>query len=349
MIVLDRILAVTEDVNVRNNRGETFLHVIAPGTETCKPSTVVLLFKNLQGKGFHFCQLDDTKRSFLERMLHETKFPLPSVELMLIHVNQVDRDFLLGHTANGGKLHLSWIREIAEEEPYGHWFVTLFYEYLIGRHLTRAGTGVTEMNQGTLAFPEASPNKMASSLHGAIMTIGRVESLVWEAACHDGPVLLSTCGFEEVLELMLKNGLGLHTHPRTGQTPLMAFLNQIAWVPHDPGFVERCVILFLGRVFFPVTSCLKISDKHGNQPLHYAAALGLPRVVEIFLGYGADERQRNQGEFTPIDMARHALRVRQSYFPGFAHLDDGLKQVILDLDARERTWRRNMNRYFANY
>jgi hypothetical protein len=96
--VLLCIMTLTTHLNVVNNRGETFFHVLDPSS--LAPRELAHLTKYLASRSFNFTHVDENGQSFIDRLLSYPSFNLESLESIFLHLPEPDRLTLLHHQHN---------------------------------------------------------------------------------------------------------------------------------------------------------------------------------------------------------------------------------------------------------
>ncbi|KAL2167330.1 hypothetical protein VTG60DRAFT_1400 [Thermothelomyces hinnuleus] len=281
--ILLMILKRTDDVQMINHRGETFLHVYdPPENPRMRPVSFLNLIRTLRARGFDFCHRDVDKHTFLHHLVAKKAFPIETLYYVFREVGYGTARFLVANkSANGERLWHSVRRNLEQAAPKLHRIFGDEVEF-IRRYLPEFG----------------SEGKAPSTADTS--TIGS-DSI---ASIHPTEV----------------PALGLVFDPNEGnaqnvrRTPVMKLLRRAA--AGRAGVTDAELTAKLEHVFesaakaadFDMQSFLSKRDTEGNTALHYAAEFGLVPAVQFLCAKGASVNVFNNCGNTPLQLVKYAIQ-----------------------------------------
>ncbi|KAL2259802.1 hypothetical protein VTK26DRAFT_6387 [Humicola hyalothermophila] len=280
------IMRHTDDIQMINHRGETFLHVYDPPDEPrMRPVSFLNLIRNLRSRGFDFCHRDVEKRTFLHRLVARREFPIETLYYVFREVGQAAARFLVANkTANGERLWHSVRRNLEKTAPKLHRVFGDEVEF-IRRYL-----------------PEFSDSNVPSTAD------------------------TSTCGSDSVFSLHPADTAQLVDNPfdnldpndsnaqSVRRTPLMKLLRRAA---AGRGISDTELASKLEGVldtaskqpdFVDLHTYLAKRDTEGNTALHYASEFGLVPAVQFLCAKGAAVNVFNNCGNTPLQLVKFAIQ-----------------------------------------
>ncbi|KAK4150697.1 hypothetical protein C8A00DRAFT_17827 [Chaetomidium leptoderma] len=279
--ILLLILRRTDDVQMVNHRGETFLHVFdPPDNPHMRPVSFLNLIRVLRSRGFDFCHRDVDKHAFLHHLVAKRDFPIETLYHVFKEVGHGAARFLVSNkSANGERLWHSIRRNLEKASPKLHRIFGDEVEF-IRRYL-----------------PEFSEGRALSTADTS--TLGSDSSM----SIH--PTELPTLG------------LGLDPNDSNAQsvrrTPIMKLLRRAA---AGRGFSDTELTAKLESVFevvskqtdFEMRAYLGKRDTEGNTALHYASEFGLVPAVQFLCAKGAVVNVFNNCGNTPLQLVKFAIQ-----------------------------------------
>lgn len=279
--ILLMILKRTDDAQLINHRGETFLHVYdPPENPRMRPVSFLNLIRTLRARGFDFCHRDVDKHTFLHHLVAKKAFPIETLYYVFREVGYGTSRFLVANkSANGERLWHSVRRNLEQAAPKLHRIFGDEVEF-IRRYLPEFGT------EGR------APSTADTS------TIGS-DSLV---SIHP----------TEVPTLVLDPNESNAQNVR--RTPVMKLLRRAA--AGKAGVTDAELTAKLEQVFesaakaadFEMQSFISKRDTEGNTALHYAAEFGLVPAVQFLCAKGASVNVFNNCGNTPLQLVKYAIQ-----------------------------------------
>ncbi|KAL2015649.1 hypothetical protein VTK56DRAFT_5070 [Thermocarpiscus australiensis] len=270
------ILRHTDDVQITNHRGETFLHVYdPPGSPRMRPVSFLNLLRNLRSRGFDFCQRDVDKQTFLHHLVAKREFPIETLYYVFREVGHGAARFLVANkSASGERLWHSVRKNLEKTAPKLHRIFGDEVEF-IRRYL-----------------PEFSESKAPSTAD------------------------TSTCGSDSLISLPQADvylNPDDSSASAVRRTPLMKLLRRAA---AGRGLSDKELGAELESVLeaaakqpeVGLQSYLGQRDTEGNTALHYAAEFGLVPAVQFLLAKGADVNVFNNCGNTPLQLVKYAIQ-----------------------------------------
>ncbi|KAL2123665.1 hypothetical protein VTJ04DRAFT_30 [Mycothermus thermophilus] len=277
------ILKRTDEVQVINDRGETFLHVFdPPENPRMRPISFLNLIRTLRTRGFDFCHRDVEKQTFLHRLTARKEFPIETLYYVFREVGHGAARFLVANRcANGERLFDSVRRNLEQCAPKLHRIFGDEKEF-IRRYLPEFGDGKVPSTADTSTIGSDS----LMSIHPA------------EAA--------------PALHLPLDpNESNAH---KVRRTPLMKLFRRTAagrGPVSDAELTSKMEEIFevaSKAPEFDLKSYLGKRDTEGNTALHYAAEFGLVPAVQFLLSKGASVNVFNNCGNTPLQLVKFAIQ-----------------------------------------
>ncbi|KAL1837316.1 hypothetical protein VTJ49DRAFT_4038 [Mycothermus thermophilus] len=277
------ILKRTDEVQLVNLRGETFLHVFdPPEVPRMRPVSFLNLVRTLRGRGFDFCHRDVDKQTFLHNLVARKEFPIETLYYVFREVGHGAARFLVANrSANGERLWHSVRRNLELTQPKLHRIFGDEVEF-IRRYLPEFGEGKAPSTADTSTIGSDS----LMSIHPA------------EAA----PALY----------------LPLDPHESNAQkvrrTPLMKLFRRTA-AGRGP-ISDAELTAKMQEIFdaaskapeFDMKGYLGKRDTEGNTALHYAAEFGLVPAVQLLCTKGASVNVFNNCGNTPLQLVKFAIQ-----------------------------------------
>jgi ankyrin repeat protein len=279
--ILLLILKRTDEVQLVNSRGETFLHVFdPPENPRMRPVSFLNLVRTLRSRGFDFCHRDVDKHTFLHHIVAKKEFPIETLYYVFREVGHGAARFLVANkSANDERLWHSIRRNLEKTAPKLHRIFGDEVEF-IRRYL-----------------PEFSEGKAPSTADTS--TIGS------DSAMSIHPTELPT------------HNLALDPNESNAQkvrrTPVMKLLRRAA---AGRGMSDVELTNKLQDVFqaatkgtdFEMQSYLGKRDTEGNTALHYASEFGLVPAVQFLCVKGAGVNVFNNCGNTPLQLVKFAIQ-----------------------------------------
>jgi len=281
--VLLMILKRTDDVQLVNHRGETFLHVFdPPESPRMRPVSFLNLIRTLRSRGFDFCHKDVDKHTFLHHLVAKKDFPVETLYYVFREVGHGAARFLVANkSANGERLWHSVRRNLEKTAPKLHRIFGDEVEF-IRRYL-----------------PEFSSEGKAPSTADT-STIGS-DSLI---SIHP----------TEIPNLGLAMDPNESNAQNVRRTPVMKVLRRAA--AGRTGLSDAELTAKLETIFesaskatdFEMQSYLGKRDTEGNTALHYASEFGLVPAVQLLCAKGASVNVFNNCGNTPLQLVKYAIQ-----------------------------------------
>ena len=269
------ILRHTDDVQMINHRGETFLHVFdPPDAPPMRPASFLNLVRNLRSRGFDFCQRDVDKQTFLHPLAARREFPIETLYHIFREVGHGAARFLVANkSVNGDRLWHSVRRNLEKTAPKLHRIFGDEVEF-IRRYL-----------------PEFSDSKAPSTADNS--------------TCGSG----STISLHPAEPQFDPNDSSAQAVRRT---PLMKLLRRAAGRGlSDKELSSKLDSVYeaaLKQSDFDLHSFLGKRDTEGNTALHYAAEFGLVLAVQFLCTKGAAVNVFNNCSNTPLQLVKFAIQ-----------------------------------------
>jgi hypothetical protein len=279
--ILQMILKRTDDAQVVNQRGETFLHVFdPPEIPPMRPASFLNLIRTLRSRHFDFCHRDVDKHTFLHHLVAKKAFPIETLYYVFREVGHGAARFLVANkSANGERLWHSIRRNLEKSAPKLHRIFGDEVEF-IRRYL-----------------PEFSEGRALSTADTS--TIGS-DSL---ASIHptDLPTLNAPLDPNE------------SNAQKVRRTPVMKLFRRAA---AGRGMSDAELTAKLETIFeaaakqtdFDMKGYLGKRDTEGNTALHYASEFGLVPAVQFLCAKGASVNVFNNCGNTPLQLVKFAIQ-----------------------------------------
>ncbi|KAK4098920.1 ankyrin [Parathielavia hyrcaniae] len=280
--ILLMILKRTDDIQMVNQRGETFLHVFDPPQHPpMRPVSFLNLIRTLRSRHFDFCHRDVDKHTFLHHLVARKAFPIETLYYVFREVGHGAARFLVANKSAGGERLWHSVRTNLERSaPKLHRIFGDEVEF-IRRYL-----------------PEFSEGRTPSTADTS--TIGS-DSL---ASIHPTEV--------PALHLPVDPNEG-NAH-KVRRTPVMKLFRRAA---AGRGLSDAELTTKLGAIFdaapkqqteFSMKDYLGKRDTEGNTALHYAAEFGLVPAVQFLCAKGASVNVFNNCGNTPLQLVKFAIQ-----------------------------------------
>jgi len=282
--ILLMILKRTDEVQLVNHRGETFLHVFDPPENPhMRPVSFLNLIRTLRSRGFDFCHRDVDKHTFLHHFVAKKEFPIETLYYVFREVGYGAARFLVANkSANGERLWHSIRRNLEKAAPKLHRIFGDEVEF-IRRYL-----------------PEFSPEGKAPSTADT-STIGSDSSL----SIHPTEVPVLSLGAADPNDSNAQS---------VRRTPVMKLLRRAA--AGRAGLSDTELTAKLETIFdaaakvtdFDMQGYLGKRDTEGNTALHYASEFGLVPAVQYLCAKGASVNVFNNCGNTPLQLVKFAIQ-----------------------------------------
>jgi ankyrin repeat protein len=271
------ILRHTDDAQMVNHRGETFLHVYhPPESPRMRPVSFLNLIRKLRSQGYDFCLRDVDKNTFLQHLVAKKEFPIETLYYVFREVGHGAARFLVANrSADGERLWHSIRKNLEQACPKLHRIFGDEVEF-IRRYL-----------------PEFSDSRAPPSTADT-----------------------STCGSDSLISLHPAD-TSLDPNDSSAQavrrTPLMKLLRRAA---AGRGFTEKELSAKLESIFdaaskqegFDLHAFLAQRDTEGNTALHYAAEFGIVTAVQVLCAKGCSVNVFNNCGNTPLQLVKYAIQ-----------------------------------------
>ncbi|KAK4196444.1 hypothetical protein QBC40DRAFT_300317 [Triangularia verruculosa] len=275
------IIRHTDDLQMVNQRGETFLHVYDPPSQPkLRPVSFLNLVRVLRSRGFDFCLRDGEKHTFLHHIVSRREFPIETLYYVFREVGHGAARFLVASkAADGERLWHSVRRNLERTAPKLHRIFGDEVEF-IRRYL-----------------PEFSDSKAPSTGDN------------------------STCGSDSLYSLphhhqeaMAMGDPNDSSAQHVRRSPIMKLLRRAA--AGRTGFSDADLTKKLESIFetaskapdFDLHSYLVKRDTEGNTALHYASEFGIVTAVQFLCGRGANVNEFNNCGNTPLQLVKYAIQ-----------------------------------------
>ncbi|KAK4651034.1 hypothetical protein QC762_700480 [Podospora pseudocomata] len=275
------IIRHTDDLQMVNQRGETFLHVYAPPSQPrLRPVSFLNLIRVLRSRGFDFCLRDGEKHTFLHHIVAKEEFPIETLYYVFREVGHGAARFLVASkAADGERLWHSVRRNLERTAP----------------KLARIFGDEVEFIRRYL--PEFSDSKAPSTGDN------------------------STCGSDSLYslphhhqEVMTMNDPNDSSAQHVRRSPIMKLLRRAA--AGRTGFADTDLNKKLESIFetaskapdFELHAFLAKRDTEGNTALHYASEFGIVTAVQFLCGKGANVNVFNNCGNTPLQLVKYAIQ-----------------------------------------
>ncbi|KAK3301787.1 uncharacterized protein B0T15DRAFT_323585 [Chaetomium strumarium] len=283
--LLNLILRHTDDVQMVNHRGETFLHVFdPPENPRMRPVSFLNLIRNLRSRGFDFCHRDVEKQTFLHHLVARREFPIETLYYVFREVGHGAARFLVANkSVNGERLWHSVRINLERTAPKLH--------RIFGDEVEFVRRYVPEFS--------AEPNAPSTA---DTSTIGS-DSL---ASIHPN----ETAYYPNL-------NIPLDPHESNAQnvrrTPLMKLLRRAA---AGRGMTDQELTTKLENLLenaskhpeFDMQNYFGKRDTEGNSALHYASEFGLVPAVQFLCTKGAGVNVFNNCGNTPLQLVKFAIQ-----------------------------------------
>jgi len=279
--ILLMILKRTDDIQLVNHRGETFLHVFdPPDNPRMRPVSFLNLIRTLRSRGFDFCHRDVDKHTFLHHLVARKEFPIETLYHVFREVGHGAARFLVANkSANSERLWHSVRKNLEKSAPKLHRIFGDEVEF-IRRYL-----------------PEFCDGRAPSTADTS--TIGSDGSL----SIH--PTEAARVNF--TLDPNESNAQNVR------RSPVMKLLRRAA---SGRGLSDVELTSKLESIFeaatkqtdFEMQAFLGKRDTEGNTALHYASEFGLVPAVQFLCTKGASVNVFNNCGNTPLQLVKFAIQ-----------------------------------------
>ncbi|KAK4167744.1 hypothetical protein QBC43DRAFT_136812 [Cladorrhinum sp. PSN259] len=276
------IIRHTDDIQMVNERGETFLHVYdPPGQPNLRPVSFLNLVRCLRSRGFDFCHRDVDKRTFLHYLVAKKEFPVETLYYVFREVGHGAARFLVASKAtNGERLWDSVRRNLERTAPKLHRIFGDEVEF-IRRYL-----------------PEFSDSKAPSTAD--------------TSTC--GSDSLISLGYHAMSSYMAITDPNDSSAQNVRRSPLMKLLRRFASGRSslsDAELQAKLETLFEASnkaTDFDLQGYLGKRDTEGNTALHYASEFGIVTAVQFLCLKGANVNVFNNCGNTPLQLVKYAIQ-----------------------------------------
>ena len=282
--ILLMILKRTDEIQMVNHRGETFLHVFdPPDNPQMRPVSFLNLVRTLRSRGFDFCHRDVDKHTFLHHLVARREFPIETLYHVFREVGHGAARFLVANkSANGERLWHSIRRNLEKTAPKLHRIFGDEVEF-IRRYLPEFAEGRAPSTADTSTIGSES----FMSIHPT------------EAPLPPPP------GF--ALDPNESNAQNVR------RTPVMKLFRRAA---AGRGMSDVELSTKLTSIFevatkqtdFDMQGYLGKRDTEGNTALHYASEFGLVPAVQFLCAKGASVNVFNNCGNTPLQLVKFAIQ-----------------------------------------
>lgn len=278
------IIRHTDEIQVVNQRGETFLHVYdPPGTPPLRPVSFLNLIRILRSRGFDFCHKDADKHTFLHYLVAKREFPIETLYYVFREVGHGAARFLVANkSGDGERLWHSVRKNLEKTAPKLHRIFGDEVEF-IRRYL-----------------PEFSESKAPSTGDASTCGSDSLYSLP-HSYIHQSDVMM----IENPNDSSAQN---------VRRSPMMKLLRKVAGGRggmNDRDLTERLETLFEAvskATDFDGHAYLGKRDTEGNTALHYASEFGIVPAVKFLCGKGANVNVFNNCGNTPLQLVKYAIQ-----------------------------------------
>ncbi len=279
--ILLLILKRTDDIQLVNHRGETFLHVFdPPDNPRMRPVSFLNLIRTLRSRGFDFCHRDVDRHTFLHHLVARREFPIETLYHVFREVGHGAARFLVANkSANGERLWHSIRKNLEKSAPKLH----------------RIFGGEVEFIRRYL--PEFSEGRAPSTADTS--TIGS-DSMM---SIHP----------TEVPTINLTLDPNESNAQNVRRSPVMKLFRRAA---SGRGLSDVELTTKLESIFeaaakqsdFDMQGYLGKRDTEGNTALHYAAEFGLVTAVQFLCTKGTSVNVFNNCGNTPLQLVKFAIQ-----------------------------------------
>lgn len=276
------IIRHTDDVQMVNQRGETFLHVYdPPGQPSLRPVSFLNLIRCLRSRGFDFCLRDVEKRTFLHYLVAKKEFPVETLYYVFREVGHGAARFLVANKSSDGERLWNSVRKNLERTaPKLHRIFGDEVEF-IRRYL-----------------PEFSDSQAPSTAD--------------TSTC--GSDSLISLGYHEMAQHVAITDPNDSNAQNVRRSPLMKLLRRYASgrsYLSDKDLQAKLEALFESAskiTDFDLAGYLGKRDTEGNTALHYASEFGIVTAVQFLCLKGANVNVFNNCGNTPLQLVKYAIQ-----------------------------------------
>ncbi|KAK4186715.1 hypothetical protein QBC35DRAFT_256508 [Podospora australis] len=278
------IIRHTDDLQVVNQRGETFMHVYdPPATPPLRSVSFLNLVRILRSRGFDFCHKDADKHTFLHHLVAKREFPIETLYYVFREVGHGAARFLVANkSSDGERLWHSVRKNLEKTAPKLH---RIFGD---------------EVEFCRRYLPEFSESKAPSTGDA------------------------STCGSDSLYSLphsyihqadaMIVENPNDSSAQNVRRSPMMRLLRRVAG--GRGGMSDSEIMTKLESLFeaaskatdFDAHAYFGKRDTEGNTALHYAAEFGIVPAVQFLCGKSANVNVFNNCGNTPLQLVKYAIQ-----------------------------------------
>ncbi|KAK4463887.1 hypothetical protein QBC42DRAFT_172526 [Cladorrhinum samala] len=276
------IIRHTDDVQMVNQRGETFLHVYdPPGQPNLRPVSFLNLIRCLRSRGFDFCLKDVEKRTFLHYLVAKKEFPVETLYYVFREVGHGAARFLVANKCSDGERLWDSVRKNLERTaPKLHRIFGDEVEF-IRRYL-----------------PEFSDSNAPSTAD--------------TSTC--GSDSLISLGYHDMPQHVAITDPNDSNAENVRRSPLMKLLRRYA--SGRSYLSDKDLQAKLESIFdtaskipeFDLPGFLGKRDTEGNTALHYASEFGIVTAVQFLCLKGANVNVFNNCGNTPLQLVKYAIQ-----------------------------------------
>lgn len=336
--ILLLIIKYTDDVQVVNHRGETFLHVFDPPEDPrMRPVSFIHLIRTLRSRGYDFCQRDVNKCTFLPHFVAKEWIPTETLYHVFREVGHGAARFLVANkSADGERLWHIIRRNLNKTCPKLHRIfgdeVEFIRRYLPefssqGKAPSTADTSTLGSDSLLSIHPtEAAALNLALDPNDSNAQKVRRSPLMKVLRRAAGGRGMSDAELTTKLESIFEAEVTARTQelekqgyrepkPELNDQPPPHYAWETALVLSefrrkldageipDPDDAEK-----FGKPRYPAEEVLSRRDTEGNSALHYASEFGLVPAVEFFCAKGASVNVFNNCGNTPLQLVKFAIQ-----------------------------------------